>query len=106
MMILARLNLKSSRRLLFAWAVIGLDPVAVRIDDEGRIVIVAVDLPQTGRAVVLPARLVRGCVKRIDRSGARRGKADMQARFLIGRDRPLGRHDPEENNISAVAVSG
>src|SRR6185436_17261291 len=56
-----RVHSRSSlRRLLFAWAVIGLDPVAVRIDDEGRIVIVAVDLPQTGRAVVLPARLVRG----------------------------------------------
>ena len=38
----------------FGWTVIRLDPVSVRIDDEGSVVIGTVNRAQTGRTVVLP----------------------------------------------------
>jgi hypothetical protein len=44
----------------FARAVISLDPVAVRIDNEGRIVIGAIYRPQAGCTVVLSAGAQRG----------------------------------------------
>jgi hypothetical protein len=51
----------------FAWTVIGLDPVSVRIDDEGSVIIRAVFRAQTRRAVVTPAGAQRSRVKCIDR---------------------------------------
>ena len=60
----------------FDWKVIRLDPVSVRVNDEG-VVIGAVYRAQTGCTVVMPARAQRGCVKRIDCGGILRCKADV-----------------------------
>src|SRR5262249_29885686 len=92
--------------LLFARTEISLDPIAIRIDDERRIVIVAVDRPQTARAIVAPTGVECGRMKVIDRTEARGGKANMQARPVVRRDRTLGRHDPEKNNVGSVTIAG
>jgi hypothetical protein len=57
----------------FAGPVISLDPISVRIGDEGGVVIGPIHRPQTGRAVVMPAGAQRRCVKRIDGENPRDG---------------------------------
>ena len=39
-----------------AWTVISLDTVSVRIDDEGGVVVEAINRAQTGGTIVIPAR--------------------------------------------------
>jgi hypothetical protein len=68
----------------FAWTVIRLDPVSVRVNDEGGVVIGAVFRTQAGCTVVTPARAQRGCVKRIDGGGIRRCEAEVQTRLFVG----------------------
>src|SRR5262249_10809053 len=52
---------------MFRRAVIRLDPVSIRIDDECGVIVEAVDRARTRRTVVLPARAQRCGVKGIDR---------------------------------------
>ena len=67
--------------LSLARTVISFDPVSVRIDDEGGVVIGAIDWPQTGCAVVMPAYAQRRRVKRIDGIGIRCGKQKCRPDF-------------------------
>ena len=55
------------------------DPIAVRIDDEGGIVVGTIIGAQAWLAVVAPA-VIEGCgMKRIDTAAAWCGEAEMQA---------------------------
>jgi hypothetical protein len=87
-----------SQPLPLARAVICLDPVSVPIDDKGGIVIGVVHRPQTGCAIVTPACAQRRGVKRIDRGGIRRRKAEMQTRLFVRRNRALGDNNPVGDN--------
>src|SRR5262249_29466103 len=91
--------------LYFGRAVIRLDPVSIWIDDEGGVIVGAVDRARTGRTVVLPARAQRCRVKGIDRLGARCHEADVQTRLLVGRDRMLGGDNPESDVIAPISVA-
>jgi hypothetical protein len=79
----------------FGWTVIRLDPVSIRIDDEGGVVIGAVYRTQAGCTFVTPARAQRGCVKRIDGGGIRRREAEVQTRLFVGWHRVFGLDNPE-----------
>src|SRR5262249_17996379 len=91
--------------LCFGRAVIRLDPVSIRIDDEGGVIVGAVDRARTGRTVVLPARAPRCRVKGVDRLGARCHEADVQARLLVGRNRTLDGDNPESDVIAPIPVA-
>ena len=77
----------------FGWTVIRLDPVSVRINDEGGVVVGAVFRAQTGGTIVTPARAQRRRVKCIDCGGILRHKAEVQTRLFVGWDRALGQGD-------------
>ena len=106
----AMLDSASTRRDLliphfFARAVVSFDPVSVRVNDEGGVVIRVIHRPQTGRAVVPTARAQRRRMKRIDGRGIRRRKAEMQTGLFIRRNRPLGGKNPERDAIGAIPVT-
>jgi hypothetical protein len=82
----------ATRASPFARAVISLDPVAVRIDNEGGIVIRAVYRPQAGCTVVLSAGAQRGRVKRIDGDGIRPQNRNANPTFR--RPEPDARRKP------------
>jgi len=90
---------------VFGWAPIGLDPVSVGIDNEGRVVVGAVLDAQPRRTVIATADAQGSAVKRIDGGAARRHKAEVQTRLLVGEDRPLGREDPERDGVAPVSVA-
>jgi hypothetical protein len=77
----------------FGWTVIRLDPVSVRVNDEGGVVIGAVYRTQAGCTVVTPARAQRRRVKRIDGGDVRRCKAEVQTRLFVRWNRALGQGD-------------
>src|SRR5215218_8669621 len=81
----------------------GLDAVAVGIDDERRIIVRAVIGAKPGLAVVAPAALQRRGVEGVDALARRRRKADMQAGLVVGRHRALGEADPERDRVASVA---
>jgi hypothetical protein len=53
-----------------------LDPVSVRIDDEGGVVVGAVFRAQTGGTIVTPTRAQRRRMKHIDGGSIRRREAE------------------------------
>src|SRR5260370_25069871 len=77
-------------RLRFAWTEISFDPVSVRIDDEGGVVIRSVHWPQTRPTVVPAARAQGRGVKCFDGRCAGGRKADVQARLFVRRNGMLG----------------
>src|SRR5215211_5991825 len=81
----------------------GLDAVAVGIDDERRVVVRAVIGAKPGLAVLAPAALQRRGVEGADALARRRRKAEMQARFLVRRHRALGDADPQRDRVASVA---
>ena len=81
----------------------GLDAVAVGIDDERRIIVRAVIGAKPGLAIVAPAALQRRGVERVDAFARRRRKAEMQARFLVRRHRALGNADPQRDRVASAA---
>src|SRR4051812_43698831 len=68
---------------LFRLAAIGFQTIAVRIDDESGVVVVAVILAQAGLAVVLAAGLQRARMEGIDRLARSRVEAEVQICLLI-----------------------
>src|SRR5262249_53436439 len=98
----------TSRRTSSSWGsgrllAMGLNAIAVRIDDEGGVVVRAVVRAQPRLAVVAPAGLQRRGMEGVDRLPVGRLKADMQAGFLVGRHRMLGLAEPEPGATLAVA---
>jgi hypothetical protein len=89
----------------FGWTVIRLDPVSVRIDDEGSVVIGAVYRAQTGCTVVTPARAQRRRVKRIDGGGICRCEAEVQTRLLVRWNRVLGLDNPKRDAVATIPVT-
>jgi hypothetical protein len=67
-----------------AWTVIRLDAVSVWIDDEGGVVVEAVNRAKTGRTIVMPARAQRRRMKCIYGGGIRCRKAEVQTRAFVG----------------------
>src|ERR1700733_15577900 len=68
---------------------VGLDPVAVGIDDEGGEIIGPVVFPQTRLAVVAPTCRERRTMEGADAFVAGRRETKMQPRFCVGRNRAL-----------------
>ena len=89
----------------FGWTVICLNPVSVWIDDEGGIVVRAVNRTQTGRTIVAPACGYRCRVKRIDGGSIPCRKAEVQTRLFVGWNRTLGLEHPERDAVKAVSVA-
>ena len=69
----------------------GLDVVAVRIEDEGAVIVLVVVGPRTRRAVVAAARPDRGAVERIDLGVGLRREGDMSSALGL-----RASADPEE----------
>jgi hypothetical protein len=93
-------------RLHFAWTEISFDPVSVRIDDEGGVVIRSVHWPQT-RPTVVPAARPQSCgVKCFDGRCARCRKAHVQARLFVRRNGMLRQHHPECDGFGSIPISG
>src|SRR5262249_55472380 len=84
-------------------AAIGLEAIAVRIDDEGGVVVGAVVAAQAWGAVVVPADAQRGGVEGVDTLAARRVEALMQAGFVVRGHRPLGGADPQRDRVPTIA---
>ena len=63
----------------------GLDPVVVRIDDEGGVVAWRVIGAQSWRSVIHAAEAERGGTEGVDAVARRGGEADVQAGFFVGR---------------------
>src|SRR5262249_51639252 len=82
---------------------IGFEPIAVGIDNKGRIIVCAVVGAQPGLAIVAAAMADRGVVKGIDAFPRRGGEAKMQPGLRIGRNRTGAGADPESNGFLAVA---
>src|SRR5713101_1657969 len=82
---------------------IGLDPIAVGIDNEGRIVVRAIVGAQPRFAVVAAAMADRGLVKGIDAFPRRGREAEMQPGVRVGRNRTWAGTDPECGVFVAVA---
>lgn len=82
---------------------ISLEPVAVRVDYEGGVVVVAIGGAQAGPAIVLATRKQGRRMESVDAGACRCGKAEMQAGVRVGRDRPAGLIDPEFYGPGAVA---
>src|SRR5262245_39002447 len=83
-----------------------LDPVAIRINNERRVIVGIVVGPDSGRAIVTATGLQCGCVECINTPAAGRGQTEMQSRFQIGWNRPLARADPEYNVVLTVTEGG
>src|SRR5215208_1789969 len=81
----------------------GLDAVAVGVDDERRIIVRAVIGAKPGLAVVAPAALQRRGMEGVDAFARRRRKAEMQARFLVRRHRAQGGADPQRDRVAPIA---
>jgi hypothetical protein len=81
----------------------GLDPIAVGIDNEGRIVVRAIVGAQPRFAVVAAAVADRGLVKSIDAFPRLSRKAKMQPGLRIGRNRAWAGTDPECDPFLAEA---
>jgi len=81
----------------------GFKPIAVGIDNKGRIIVCAVVGAQPGLAIVAAAMTDRGLVKGIDAFPRRGGEAKMQPGVRIGRNRTGAGADPESNGFLAVA---
>src|SRR5690349_14161194 len=84
-------------------AAIGLDAIAVRIDDEPGVVAGPVVGAQPRLAVVPPAGFQRGGVEGVDALARRGIEADVEARLVVGRHRALRRADPQGNAVAPVA---
>src|SRR5882672_1177121 len=82
---------------------IGLDPIAVGIDNEGRIVVRAIVGAQPRFTVVAAAVADRRLVKGIDAFPRRGREAKMQPGLRIGRNRIWAGADPECDLLVAVA---
>jgi topoisomerase IA-like protein len=78
----------------------GLDVVAVRIEDEGAVIVLVVVGPRTRRAIVAAARLHRGAVERIDLGARLRSEGDMRSALGL-----RASADPEER-LSIGAETG
>src|SRR5262249_44791380 len=79
-----------------------LEPVAVGVRDECRVIAIAVLRPDAGFAVVVTARLERTRVEGVHGLSARRVEADVEAGFWISRDWLLGFEPPELRCCRAI----
>src|SRR5262245_3798931 len=86
-------------------AAVGLEPVTVRIDDEGRVVIAPVVGAHAGLAVVASPGVEGGRMKGAHTLAARGIEAEVKPGLGIGRHRLIGRPDPQDNASAAVAQS-
>src|SRR6266851_5238117 len=84
-------------------AAIGFDAITVGIDHEGGVVFGAVVRSGARLAVIATARTQSGLVEGIDALARLAGEAEMEARFVVRRYRPLGRADPQLDAIAPVA---
>ena len=89
----------------FGWTVTRLDPVSVRIDDEGGVVVRAAYRAQTGGTIVVPACGYRCRVKCIDGGGIRCCKAEVQTRLVVGWNRVLGPENPKRDTVASIPVT-
>ena len=89
----------------FGWTVTRLDPVSVRIDDEGGVVVRAAYRAQTGGTIVVPASAQCRRVKCIDGGDVRCRKAEVQTRFFAGWNRVLSLENPERDAVATIPVT-
>src|SRR5579864_2103111 len=82
---------------------IRLDPVAVGIDGECRVIVGTVVAAQPRRAVVAAARRQGRIMKVLDALARRCRKAEMQPGFFVGWDRALDGTDPQRHLVAAIA---
>src|SRR5437660_2408499 len=81
----------------------GLDAIAVGIDDEGGVVAGAIILAHARLAVVLAAGLECSGMEGVDRGAALGLEAEMQAGLQVGLHRALDRQDPQARRLLAIA---
>src|SRR5262245_7125764 len=84
---------------------IGLEPVTVGIDDEGRVVVVAVAGAYAGLAVVAPPGGERAGMKGPHAVAARGIEAEVEARLGMGWHGLIGGADPQDEASTAVTQS-
>src|SRR5262249_32771366 len=84
-------------------AAISLDPIAIWVDDESRVVIGAVFSAHAGLAVVAPASGKRRGMKSVHAFARRRAETKMQPRVIVGGNRALRLADPKGDGIASVA---
>src|SRR5271170_3401867 len=82
---------------------IGFEPITLRVEHVGGVIMRPVILAQSGLAVVTSAVRERGGMERRDARPVRGGKAEMQARLRVVGDRTLGGTNPESDAFLAVA---
>src|SRR5262245_8181478 len=82
---------------------IGLDPIAVRIDDKGGVVAGVLVLTQTRFAIVAPARLQGRRVKGLDTLAGGCRETKMQPGLAIGGNRSFRGTDPECDRALPIA---
>src|SRR5262245_4742868 len=86
-------------------AAVGLEPVTVRIDDEGRVVIAPIVGAQAGLPVVVSPGAEGGRMKGAHALAAWGIEAEVKSGLRIGRYRLIARADPQHNASAAVAQS-
>src|SRR5690606_14915768 len=85
---------------------IGFEPVAVRIDDEGRVIVGAIVLAKPGLSIVAASRAQRRFVEGLDTFLRGGGETDMQPGRSVGRNGPLSRIHPQGYGAVSVAERG
>src|SRR5579864_1069557 len=83
-----------------------LEAIALGVDGEGRVIVVAVIGAQPGLPVIATAGGKRRLMEGIDALAGGRVEAEMQTRCRIGFDRALAMDDPQHHAILSVAERG
>src|SRR5580692_2476254 len=98
----ACLEFGSKRRHRSFPAVIGFEPIAFRVMDEGRVIVRPIILAQSRLAIVAAAMRHRRLVERLDALAARRSEAEVEPGLWIIAHWLLRRVDPEARGLFAV----
>ena len=84
-------------------AAVSLEPVAVGIEDEGGIIVLAIVLSEARQAVVASAGSDGSGMKGIDAGAGRRLETEVEPGAVVGGDRAVAGANPQGDRIGAVA---